>query len=91
MSPTPAAFRITGPGGLVEVVTTCGEATQRKAENPRSTVQMMVWADLVSIVRESRAEEAAKVRAECAAELAEAKALLAAMAAELALLRQRRP
>lgn len=66
MSPKPAGYRITGPGGLTETVLSSHEAVQRKRDDPRSTVQMMVWADLVGIVRETRADARLAVLVEVA-------------------------
>ena len=91
MSPKPASFRVTYPDGHGETVLSMDAATQRRAQDERLTVQMIVYADLVAAIHKAEAAAEARVRAECAAELAEADALILAMASQIALLRQRAP
>lgn len=87
MSPTPAAYEICDGAGYWACVRTINEAIRDKEANPQRTVQAMVrWADCGRAMRDLRDELAAAT-----AGLAEAETIIAAMADELALLRQRGP
>jgi len=78
MSPTPAAFLVTGPPDYWRAVRSMDRAVPLKEARPELHVEALItWTDCGRAMRELRDE------------LAEAKTLLAAMAAELALLRQR--
>lgn len=80
MNPKPSAYLVTGPELFWSAPRTVEKAMSLKAEDPRRTVEALVtWADCGRAMQELRVE------------LAEAETLIAALAGELALVRQRMP